>query len=155
MSGARHAPRRCASWHSPSCGTARVRSSTMIRLHIQDRSKITDQQASKAPVGSIRSRASTLAGRTKPGGERRPSARGKRCWYKLAADRVAGVRLDPPCGRGESYSHLIITLIDPASSAGSGVPRDGEGAVVIAPVTAAERHKRMPARGHAATLVLG
>src|SRR3954452_4683920 len=38
---------------------------------------------------------------------------------------------------------------------GCGVPRHGEGAVASAPVTAAERHKRMPARGHAATLVLG
>src|SRR3954467_13234494 len=38
---------------------------------------------------------------------------------------------------------------------GCGVPRHGEGAVVTAPVTAAERHKRMPARGHAASLVLG
>src|SRR3954470_4598928 len=38
---------------------------------------------------------------------------------------------------------------------GCGVPRHGEGAVVSAPITAAERHKRMPARGHAASLVLG
>ena len=38
---------------------------------------------------------------------------------------------------------------------GCGVPPHGEGAVVSAPVTAAERHKRMPARGHAASLVLG
>src|SRR5215207_7292735 len=38
---------------------------------------------------------------------------------------------------------------------GCGVPRHGEGAVVSAPITAAERHKRMPARGQAASLVLG
>jgi hypothetical protein len=38
---------------------------------------------------------------------------------------------------------------------GCGVPRHGEGAVVSTPITAAERHKRMPARGHAASLVLG
>src|SRR3954470_15245377 len=36
-----------------------------------------------------------------------------------------------------------------------GVPRHGEGAVVSTPITAAERHKRMPTRGHAASLVLG
>src|SRR3954454_5258911 len=38
---------------------------------------------------------------------------------------------------------------------GCGVPRHGEGAVVSTPITAAERYKRMPARGHAASLVLG
>src|SRR5215207_4163161 len=38
---------------------------------------------------------------------------------------------------------------------GCGVPRYGEGTVVSTPITAAERHKRMPARGHAASLVLG
>src|SRR3954463_10176680 len=38
---------------------------------------------------------------------------------------------------------------------GCGGPRYGEGAVVSTPITAAERHKRMPARGHAASLVLG
>src|SRR3954452_19680591 len=38
---------------------------------------------------------------------------------------------------------------------GCGVPRYGEGAVVSTPITAAERHKRMPARGHAASFVLG
>src|SRR4051812_30962502 len=53
MSGARQCSRCSASSHSSSCGTARARSSTTIRLRIQDRSKITDQQASKTPVGSI------------------------------------------------------------------------------------------------------
>jgi hypothetical protein len=38
---------------------------------------------------------------------------------------------------------------------GCGVPRHGAGTVVSTPITAAERHKRMPARGHAASLVLG
>src|SRR5215203_4526622 len=41
-----------------------------------------------------------------------------------------------------------------------GVPRHGEGAAmsapaVLAPVTAAERHKRAPPRGHTASLMLG